>query len=165
VPPRRRTAPAYTALAAAAAGLAWVLWPAGPPAPEPAAPPARPAPPGPLDGRVAALHRLLARKCALADDLLAGRLGLAGAVERQLAAEAAEPDAQAEVRRNRERTYPGLPEREAAARNFALCAAAVVPDAERRDAVADWLAWELDVYLRGTGPADSSRPRSVGPGR
>jgi hypothetical protein len=53
-------------------------------------------------------------------------------------------------------TYPGRPEREAVARNFALCAAAVVPEPER-DAAADWLRWELELYLSGAGPADLSR--------
>ena len=151
---RQHTAPPLAAFAAAAAGLAWVFRPAGPPAPEPAAPLVEVAPAGPLDARTAAVGRLLVRKHALVREFLAGRLGLAAAVERVLAAEAGEPLAQDEARRNRARHYPGLPEREAVARNFVLCAAAVAPDGERRDAAADWLAWELDVYLSGSRRTD-----------
>jgi hypothetical protein len=137
----------------AVAGLAWALWPAGPSAPEPAATAIQDTPPGPLDGRTAAVIRVVLRKQALAGELLAGRLGLAEAVERVLAAEAEEPLAREETRRTRGRNYPGLPEREAVARNFVLCAAALVPEPER-DAVADWLRWELELYLSGAGPGD-----------
>ena len=159
MPPCRRTAPARAALAAAAVGLAVALWPRGPAAPEPPALLVQPAPPGELDGRVAAVRRAIERKDALAGELLAGRLGLADAVERLLAAEAEEPEAQAEARRVRAWNYPGLPEREGVARNLVLCAAVHVPDPARREAVADRLAWELDLYLRGHGLAGrNTRP-------
>jgi hypothetical protein len=164
VSPRRRTAPAC-ALFAAAAALAWAFRPSAPPAAGPAAPWVEVAPDGPLDARVAAVHRLVARKCALADELLAGRLGLADAVERVLAAEAGEPEAQAEARRTRARYYPGYPEREGVARNLARYAAARAPDPGGGEAVADWLRWELDLYLSGAGPADLSRPGPGGPVR
>jgi hypothetical protein len=161
---RQHTAPPLAALAAAAAGLAWVFRPAGPPAPKLAAPLVEVAPAGPLDARTAAVTRLLVRKHALTNELLAGRLGLADAVERVLAAEAGEPLAQEEARRTRGRNYPGVPEREAVARNLVHCAADRLPDPAARQAVAGRLGREQDAYLRGTGAADPSRPSPHGPG-
>jgi hypothetical protein len=50
------------------------------------------------------------------------------------------------------------------ARNLALYAAARDPDPGRGEATSDWLRWELNLYLSGTGPADPSRPSPHGPG-
>jgi hypothetical protein len=162
--PRRRLAPACAALAAAAVALAWTFWPAQATGPGPGAAVIEDVPTDPISERTAAVVRVVLHKSQFIDALLAGRLGLAEAVERVLAAEAEEPLAYEEARRLWGWLYPGCPEREAVARNLVLSAAARVTDPAERQAAADRFGRELDAYLRGAGPAHPSGLSAHGPG-
>ena len=146
---RNRRAAGLVGGACLALAVLALAWPGGPSEPRVAGPPE-----DPREALLAAARRKLALKAAAIDDLIAGRLTLAAAVDRFEALEGEFPELAEGFRRYLEAHYPGRGFRERLAHSvLAYCDARVHQLPYSADVVLARLHAELAAFLRSEGDA------------